>query len=133
MSRHQAAIPNFYGFRASGPISPETEADFPPRLDVLVREKLEVPRFSPQRRQGPLHPLSGELSPGAQKPPAPRPGRSGRAKSSKLCKAIAKRPALRSRSPTSNSFLDARVVLPALLILVLILLFLWNDRQNRKR
>ena len=34
---------------------------------------------------------------------------------------------------TSNSFLDARVVLPSLLILVLILLFLWNDRQNRKR
>jgi hypothetical protein len=34
---------------------------------------------------------------------------------------------------TSNNFLDGRVVLPALLILALILLFLWNDRQNRQR
>ena len=32
-----------------------------------------------------------------------------------------------------DSFVSPHVILPALLCLVLICLFLWNDRQNRKR
>ncbi|MEA3148973.1 MAG: hypothetical protein QOI53_4649 [Verrucomicrobiota bacterium] len=32
-----------------------------------------------------------------------------------------------------DAFIDPRVILPVLLCLVLIWLFLWNDRQNRKR
>jgi hypothetical protein len=32
-----------------------------------------------------------------------------------------------------DSFVSPHVILPALLCLVLVCLFLWNDRQNRKR
>jgi hypothetical protein len=32
-----------------------------------------------------------------------------------------------------DSFISPHVILPVLLCLVLICLFLWNDRQNRKR
>jgi hypothetical protein len=42
-----------------------------------------------------------------------------------------------SKSPVMasglDSFISPHVILPALLCLVLICLFLWNDRQNRRR
>ena len=108
MSRHQAAILNFYGFRALVQSHLKPKLIFPRALDVSVREKLEVPG---------IFPLKGAKDPYILFPASfrlvlkshPRRaidiysrlggwGRSGRAKSSKLCKAIARRPALRSRS-----------------------------------
>src|SRR4029077_15947233 len=91
-----------------GPISPETEADFPPRPRRVGPRKARGPRYFPLKGAKDryiLFPASFRLVLKSH----PRRaidiysrlggwGRSGRAKSSKLCKAIARRPALRSRS-----------------------------------
>jgi hypothetical protein len=49
MSRHQAAILNFYGFRALVQSHLKPKLIFRRALDVSVREKLEVPGISPSK------------------------------------------------------------------------------------